>query len=267
MRRTKILPILGIVAIGLLVQYGVGREEAARAKRVKATNTVELRGLVGQEVTAYGKVDSTGKSSSGHHFLNFYGKQLSVFCGKDVVAKFKDGKPAEIYRNKDIEVTGKLSLFNGKLQLKLTSPEQIRLLETTAGRAPPKTVELKQVGQSAWLSPAGLRYAGHDPEGLNRVEHVMRHTRDIPNRDGPHGVFDGGKDVAFAVIDEAWEIAEKMKLSPKVEGDRSSYLVRMKRRVGYLGGKTGKERRNPALDRVFIVFETDTKNIVTAFPR
>ena len=29
----------------------------------------------------------------------------------------------------------------------------------------------------------------------------------------------------------------------------------------------GKERGNPPLDRVFIVFETDTKNIVTAFPR
>jgi hypothetical protein len=223
--------------------------------------------LVGQQVTVYGTIESTGKSPSGHQFLNFYGKQISVFCRHNDVLKFKDGKPADLYANKEVEVTGKLSLFNGKLQLTLTTPEKIQLLKETAGRAPPKTVQLKLIGREAWISPAGLRYQGRDPEGLNRVEHIERHTRDIPNREGPHGVFDGGKEVAFAVIDEAWELAEKNKLRADAEGDRSSYLVRLRRRVGYLGGQTGKERGNPPLDRVFIVFETDTKNIVTAFPR
>ena len=266
MKRLKLATLLLLVAIGLLAQFAVSRE-GDEPKRVNATNSVELRDLVGQEVTVFGKIESTGKSSSGHQFLNFYGKQLSVFCGKDDVARFKDGAPTELYGNKDVEVTGQLSLFNGKLQIKLTAPEKIRLIEDTAGRAPPKTVELKQVGREAWLSPAGLRYQGHDPDGLNRVEHIKRHTQDISNREGPHGVFDGGQDVAFAVIDEAWELAEKTKLRADIEGDRSSYLVRMRRRVGYLGGQTGKERGNPPLDRVFIVFETDTKNIVTAFPR
>lgn len=267
MKRFNPVVLLLLVVIGLLARFAVSWEGDSEHKRVDATNAVELRESVGQEVTVFGKVDSTGKSSSGHQFLNFYGKQISVFCAKDDVAKFKDGTPAELYEGKEVEVTGQLSLFNGKLQLKLTTPEKIRVLEATAGRAPPKTVELKQVGREAWLSPAGLRYQGHDPEGLNRVEHIERHTQDIPNREGPHGVFDGGKDVAFAVIDEAWELAEKTKLNADVEGDRSSYLVRMRRRVGYLSGQTGKERGNPPLDRVFIVFETDTKNIVTAFPR
>lgn len=267
MKRLKYAALLLLIVVGVLARLGVGREGETKTQRVKATNTVELRQLVGQEVTAYGKVESTGKSSSGHQFLNFYGKQLSVFCGKDDVAKFKGGKPADRYKTKEIEVTGKLSLFKGKLQLKLTTPDNIRLLEDTGGDSPAKTVELKQVGREAWMSPAGLRYQGHDPAGLTRVEHIGRHTRDIPDRDGPHGVFDGGQEVAFAVIDEAWELAEKKKLRPNVEGDRSSYLVRMNRRVGYLGGKTGKQRGNPPLDRVFIVFETDSKNIVTAFPR
>lgn len=193
MIRVRYTAVLSLVVLGLLAGNGIGREGEAGTKRVKATSTLELRELVGQEVTVYGSIESTGKSSSGHQFLNFLGKQLSVFCGKDAVEKFKDGKPAELYANKDIEVTGSLSLFNGKLQLKLTSPENIRILEETAGRSPPKKVELKQVGREAWLSPAGLRYQGHDPEGLNRVEHIERHTRDIPNRDGPHGVFDGGE--------------------------------------------------------------------------
>ena len=80
-------------------------------------------------------------------------------------------------------------------------------------------------------------------------------------------MFDGGQEVAFAVIDEAWTLAEKRKVKPRIEGDRSSYLVSMGRRVGYLGGTTGKQRGNPPLSRVFIVFETDTKDVVTAFPR
>lgn len=265
--RLRLAGLLALAAVGLLAHFGAGREGDSEPKRVKATNTIELRELVGEEITAYGKTESTGESSSGHQFLNFFGKQLSVFCGKDDVAKFKDGKPAELYADKEVEVTGQLSLFKGKMQIKLTGPENIRLIEETPGSSPPKTVELKQVGPEAWMSPAGLRYQGHDPEGLNRVEHVERHTRDIPDRDGPHGVFEGGKDVAFAVIDEAWELAEKTKLRPKIEGDRSSYLVDMKRRVGFLGGKTGEQRGHPPLDRVFIVFETDTKNIVTAFPR
>ena len=117
------------------------------------------------------------------------------------------------------------------------------------------------------MSPAGLRYQGRDPQQLTRVEHIMRHVRDQPNRDGPHGVFDGGKGIAFAVIDEAWALAQKKKLSPKREGDRSSYTIRMNRRVGYLGGTVGKAKGHPPLDRVFIVFETGTKNIITAFPR
>ncbi|MBC8350649.1 MAG: hypothetical protein H8E66_01600 [Planctomycetes bacterium] len=267
MSRSKPAALLVLIVLGLLVRYGVGREGEAKLNRIKATNAGELRGSLGQEVTIYGSIDSTGKSSSGHQFLNFYGKQVSVFCAKDDVAQFKDGKPADLYKGKQIEVIGKLSLFNGKLQIKLTTPKNIKLLLETAGRSPPKTVELKQVGREAWMSPAGLRYQGHDPEGRTRVEHILRHTRDIPDRDGPHGVFDGGKGVAFAVIDEAWQIAERQKRRPNAEDERSSYLIRMSRRVGYLGGRTGKQRGHPALDRVFIVFETDTKNIVTAFPR
>ena len=72
---------------------------------------------------------------------------------------------------------------------------------------------------------------------------------------------------AFAVIDEAWRLAKQRKLRPTREGSRSSYTVRLGRRVGYLGGRTGAARGNPPLDRVFIVFETGTQNIITAFPK
>ena len=131
----------------------------------------------------------------------------------------------------------------------------------------PQAVELKKIGTNTWLSPAGLKYQGRDPEGLTRVEHVLRHARDIPGRDGPHGVFDGGEDRVFAVIDEGWRLAQEKRIRPDVERDRSVYLIPMGRRIGYLGGQTGASRGKPPLSRLFLVIETRTKSVVTAFPR
>ena len=264
------VPLYALIALlaatGIFAPGCVAKEEAPAAKRIKATNVVELKDNASQRVTVYGRIESTGAASSGHNFLNFSGKQVAVFCHKDDVAKFTAGKPAELYKGKDVEVTGVLSLYQGKLQLKLTDPEHIKIVDLSSTPAI-EPVELKEIAKNVWLSPAGLRYEGRDPEGLTRVEHVMRHVSDQPNRAGPHGVFDGGKGVAFATIDEAWKLAEEKKLKPNREGDRSSYTVRMNRRVGYLGGTLGKSKGHPPLERVFIVFETGTKNIVTAFPR
>jgi len=244
------------------------RHEATKLERLKATNTVAMRKRVGRQVVVFGKIETTAKSKSGHQFLNFSGGQVSAFCPRSEVAKFTKGEPADQFKGQEVELTGTLSLYKNKLQIKLTNPNQIKLLaHAKKPAASAKTVKLKQVGKATWLSPAGLTYKGRDPEGRTRVEHILRHTHDIPDRDGPHGVFDGGEGVAFAVIDEAWQLAKTKKLRAKTEGDRSSYLVSMRRRVGYLGGQVGKARGNPPLDRVFIVFETGTKNIITAFPR
>lgn len=238
--RLNALLLLLLVA-GSFVQGVAAKEEAAKTTRIKASNVIELRENASQRVTVYGRIESTGAASSGHNFLNFSGKQVAVFCHKNDVAKFKEGKPAEVYKGKDVEVTGILSLYQNKLQLKLTDPAHIKIIDLSA-TPKIKPIELREIGKDAWLSPAGLRYEGRDPQRLTRVEHIMRHVSDQPNRNGPHGVFDGGKGVAFAVIDEAWNLAQKKKLRPKNEGDRSSYTVRMNRRVGYLGGTLGKSK-------------------------
>jgi hypothetical protein len=133
--------------------------------------------------------------------------------------------------------------------------------------AGPKTVALKQAGRDDWVSPAGLHYRGRDPDGQTRVAHVLRHAHDIPNRDGSHGVFDGGEDAVFAVIDEAWQLIQRKRLPPQVESGRRVYLVPMGRRIGSLGGRTGAARGHPPLERLFLVLEADTPNVVTAFPR
>lgn len=232
---------------------------------ILVSNVAELRKRVGQKVVVTGTIQRTNISKSGRQFLNFADSELTLVCTKSDAAKFKQS-PAEQYRGREVEVTGKLELFENKLQIALQQSAQIRIVESKAANQA-KSIELEKVGKNEWRSPAGLRYAGRDPEGLTRVEHILRHTKDMPDRDGAHGVFDGGEGVAWAVIDEAWQLARKNKIEPRNEGDRSSLTVPMRRRIGYLGGRLGKARNHPPLTRVFIVFETDTQNIITAFPK
>ncbi len=268
MHTRRIPPACTVCLAGLLSFsiWGAALGKEAQPPSISASNLASLRENVGKQVTVVGLVERTGQSRSGHQFLNFANSELTVVCYPEHVANFRDGKPAEVYRHQDVEIVGKVELYQGKVQLRLRSPDQIRIA-SPAQSVPAKGIQLKEIGKETWLSPVGLRYRGRDPEGLTRVEHIGRHTRDIPDRDGPHGVFDGGADVAFAVIDEAWQLAQKGKLRPQREGGRRSYTVDMQRRVGFLGGRTGGAQKHPPLSHVFIVFTTGTQDIITAFPK
>ncbi len=240
--------------------------------RVSAGDVATLRTLVGRQVTVFGRVAGTAVSdSSGHQFLNFDNREFSVICFAEDLSKFTSGKPAELYKGQDVEISGVLERYRDKLQMRLREPAQIKLIKSSKAEPKPSPevskVELKKIGQDTWLSPGGLRYQGRDPEGRTRVDHILRHARDIPDRDGSHGVYDGGPDAVFGVIDEAWRNVEQKKIRPTIEGDRSLYTVPMGRRVGYLGGRAGASRNHPPLTRMFLVVQTGTKNVITAFPR
>ena len=253
----------------LYVTVTAGGKEQPQIPRIKASNLVELRKFVGKPVVVFGKVAATSTSKSGHNFLNMEGKALTVVCFSDNVKKFVTGKPADLFKGKNVEVSGALKDYKGKLQLELSKPAQIKIVAATAsGKAKSvKPVELKQVRKGVYVSPAGLVYQGRDPMGLSRVDHVRRHMKDIPGRAGPHGVFTGPEGIAWAIIDEAWLLAEKRKIKPRTERDRSTVTVSMGRPIGFLGGELGAKRNFPELSRVFIVFESKTKNIITAFPK
>lgn len=233
-------------------------------------NDPKLSQYLGKEVIVSGRVSRTSKSSGGHHFLNFSANQnFAVICLRDDVARFTDGAPADQFRGKFVEIRGQLDQFRGKLQIKLRQPSQIRIVDpqSIAKRLGLKPVRLRESGRDSWISPEGLKFVGRDPEGLSRRDHVLRHARDQPNRAGPHGVFDGGEDYVFALLDKAWEIRKKRNIRPQNEGERSSYTIPMGQRVGFLGGKSGKSRGNPPLSRIFIVVRSGTTEVITAFPK
>ncbi len=265
MNRTKLSWIaLVIVAVIALLVRGETKDGVA----VSVRDVGKIRAAVGKELSVSGRVAKTNVSGGGTHFLNFAGTDFKAVCLADLVKKFPQGGPAKLYQSKQVIITGKVELYKGSPQIKLTDPSQIRVLgERSSGGDSEKPFELKQVGNLAWASPAGLRYEGRDPQGKTRVEHIMRHCQDQPRRAGKHGVFDPGDHASvFALIDEAWQRAQRLRLRPRVEGARSVYDVSMGRRVGYLGGRVGAQRKNPSLKKVRIVFETGSKRIVTAFP-
>ncbi len=262
-----------VLLFALLVSAGVynGLVAEDKAKPIPVANKNDLSQAVGKDVLVVGEVSRTGKSSSGHVFLNFAANaEFVIFIPSDVVAKFaKDDAPTSL-TGETVAVQGRLDRFRGKLQIRLQSTKQLTKVQRKpdAGKDRlPEPVELKSIGRDAWLSPAGVRYVGRDPNGLTRRAHVLRHARDIPDRDGPHGVFDGGESVAFAWIDEAWKKIKTDRIRPETESGRDAYTVYMGRRVGFLGGKTGAERNRPELKKIFIVVRQGTSDVITAFPR
>ncbi len=125
--------------------------------------------------------------------------------------------------------------------------------------------QLKKIKGNIYVSTAGLRYKPAGRE--HRIEHIMRHSKDQPNRPGPHGVFDGDRAEIFAVVDEAYLIGIKRgppQAKIKKERGRTIYTVNMKRKIGYIGGQTGKRKKNPPVYYIRLVLEG--KNVITAFP-
>ncbi len=119
------------------------------------------------------------------------------------------------------------------------------------------------LGNGKFKTPQGLLYS------RARLDHVMRHAKNDPNRDGPHGVFDvKSEDQVLALIDRAYA---KTKSNPKTithsrerakhGAMRDVYSINMKKRIGWVGGEI---RSKPPCNYLKLVLEN--KNVITAYP-
>ena len=123
---------------------------------------------------------------------------------------------------------------------------------------------LRTVGRNRLMSPEGLLYT-MGPRGEHRVDHVLRHGRDMPDRP-VHSVFDGGKNDILAVIDEAYALAKADSPRARISESRGNqaYTVKMQRQIGYEGGQKGKRKGYPALKSVKLILDGD--RVITAYP-
>ncbi len=129
-----------------------------------------------------------------------------------------------------------------------------------------KSGHLVPQGPDSWKTRGGVVLKGRDPDGRNRLEHVMRHTRDIPSRPR-HSVFSVSKAQVIELMDEAWAKIKSGSLKAEERGGRSAYVYRAGRDIGYAGGRDGAQRGRRPLKAVKIVVKTGTPEVVTFFPR
>ena len=124
---------------------------------------------------------------------------------------------------------------------------------------------LRKIGRDTWASAAGVIYGRGGREG-SRLDHILRHAEDQPDRPGSHGVFDGDRNEIIRLIDEAFLEARRggRHVDTDVQDRRTVHTVDMQRRVGYIGGQNGPRLNHPAATHVRLVLEG--KRIITAYP-
>jgi hypothetical protein len=116
--------------------------------RANALEEDAVRALVGKKSTITGKVTDTFESPKGMTFLNLDGGKFTLVAYKEAYANFEGGSPAKLYKGKTIEVTGEVFIYRakgaskedpGKLEIKLKSPDQIKVSPKTdpASDTPP----------------------------------------------------------------------------------------------------------------------------------
>ncbi|MCB1097781.1 MAG: hypothetical protein KDN22_19570 [Verrucomicrobiae bacterium] len=97
--------------------------------RVDTRDEKALRENLGKKVTVFGVIKRTKKWDGGANFLNFDGDKFMLVCFESEYPNFPDGLPADTLRDKNVEVTGYINEYKGKLQIKLTHPAQIKIVE------------------------------------------------------------------------------------------------------------------------------------------
>ncbi|NKY39211.1 hypothetical protein [Cellulomonas septica] len=122
------------------------------------------------------------------------------------------------------------------------------------------SVRLTVLPDGTFRSPGGLIY-GPDPHFDSRVEHVLNHATDQPQR-SKHGVF---TEDPLAATDEAWAIARRGPVVSFTNGDRTSYYVNMQRDVGYVGGEPGSTAGHPKVSYMVLGIENGN-HVITSFP-
>ena len=124
---------------------------------------------------------------------------------------------------------------------------------------------LKEIGPGTYVSPAGLKYTRGSEEG-HRLKHLQKHLRDIPDRPGKHGVFDGDMPQVLRWVDDAYTRSKKggKGVKKRNEDKRTVYEVSFRKPIGYIGGRDGKREGHPEARNIRLVVEGD--RLITAFP-
>lgn len=128
-----------------------------------------------------------------------------------------------------------------------------------------KSGHLVKISRDVWKTRGGMLIAGTDYDKMTRLEHIMRHTIDMPQRP-IHGVFIINKAQVIELLDETWGRIQSGSLKGDERSGKIAYKYDTGRVIGYLGGKKGRDQHNPRLKQVRIVVKKNKPEVVTFFP-
>lgn len=171
------------------------------------------------------------------------------------------GEPAEV-SFPPMEAGGTSSWPSGQQSGSQTSTETPTSRNSEQTR---RLGELRDIGGKVFKSTAGLYYRPGSQEG-HRINHILRHHEDDLDRP-VHGVFDGDRNEVFAVIDEAYLYTfdhGPPRVTTEKEDGRTIYRVDLERRIGYVGGQSGRRQGHPPARHVQLIL--DGANVITAYP-
>ncbi|MEM7145981.1 MAG: hypothetical protein AAF591_12660 [Verrucomicrobiota bacterium] len=126
-----------------LLSLSISQETAVDTPVVAASDTEKLLSLKGQTVKVTGKVTKTGKSGSGHNFLNFENSKFVGFTPSADLTNFPEGHPADTFQDKLVEITGPIELYQDKPEIVIKSPDQIKIID------PSKLAKVDSASQDA----------------------------------------------------------------------------------------------------------------------
>ncbi|MDF1823390.1 MAG: hypothetical protein P1U68_02045 [Verrucomicrobiales bacterium] len=138
-------------------------EEGESQLYLKATDTDSLVAKEGQIVIVYGETENSAKSASGANFVNFKGADFLLVTFKSDIDQFAEGEPFELFDGKRVAVEGAISIYRGKPQIKLTSPDQVTIL-TAEEVFPPVTGKPEKVVPAATTKVSGEMSEQAPPE-------------------------------------------------------------------------------------------------------
>ncbi len=103
-------------------------DEKGASPVFKASDTKSIIAKGGQKITVRGAVSTVRKSKGGTNFINFENSEFYLITFSSDLSAFADGEPADLYQGKYLAVTGVVSIYKNKPQMKLLRPDMVKLI-------------------------------------------------------------------------------------------------------------------------------------------
>lgn len=163
-----------LFALCLLPSNTFSQEDASTLIELETTPAAKILESEGEKATVRGFVEDTNTNATGIHFLNFRNSEFVCVTFARYLSAFEKG-PAEAYLEKWIEVTGEIENYRGSPQIKLLSPDQVKIIDRPA---PAKAPELTEEAPSEDPAMADTENAEPDAPEVKAVGDVE--MEDIP---------------------------------------------------------------------------------------